>query len=172
MPRNPHKKKCRKPNCRNYTMRGRDLCRAHLAPLPPSQSEGHSPSERTSPSEDPSRSESTSGNPDHLSHGFYSRHYTIQEIADLLDQAELPALNEEITAARIAIRRLLSYLEENGGIPDRDFQAAIALVFTGASTIGRLTRHQQLLSGESADTIAGGFGAIIDQITADLEMEQ
>ena len=168
MPRNPHKKKCRKPNCRNYTMRGRDLCRAHLAPLPPSQSEGPSPGERTSLGEGTSPGE----DPNRLSHGFYSRHYTIQEIADLLDQAEIPALEEEITATRIAIRRLLSYLAENGPVPDRDFQAAIALVFTGASTIGRLTRHQQLLSGESSDTIAGGFGSIIDQITADLEMDQ
>ena len=155
MPRNPHKKRCAKPNCRNYAMRGRNLCRAHLTPKLPSQGEDTSP-----------------GESNHLTHGFYSRHYTIQELADLLDKAEIPGLDEEITAARIAIRRLLSYLAENGPIPDRDFQAAIALVFTGAATIGRLLRHQQLLSGEAADTIAGGLGAIINQITADLEKDQ
>ena len=167
MPRNPHKKRCSKPNCHNYAMRGRDLCRVHLNPLLPSPGEG------TFPDEDPSCSEGPApGNPNRLSHGFYSRHYTLQEIADLLDQAEVPALDEEITAARIAVRRLLAYIDKDGRLPDRDLQAAIALVFTGASTVGRLLRHQQLLSGEAADTIAGGFGAIIDQITADMEMDQ
>jgi len=161
MPRNPDKKRCRQPNCRNYAMRGRKLCRVHLNRLVPSPDEAPSLREGTSPGE---------SNP--LTQGFYSRHYTLQEIADLLDQVEIPALDEEITATRIAIRRLLSYLAEDDSVPDRDFQAAIALVFTGASTIGRLTRHQQVLTGESADTIAGGFGAIIDQITADMEMGQ
>ena len=174
MPRNPHKKRCAKPNCRNYAMRGRHLCRAHLNfMLPPSQGEGTSLGEGTFPGELSSQREGPSpGESNHLTHGFYSRHYTIQELADLLDKAEIPGLDEEITAARIAIRRLLSYLAENGPIPDRDFQAAIALVFTGAATIGRLLRHQQLLSGEAADTIAGGLGAIINQITADLEKDQ
>jgi len=174
MPRNPHKKRCAKPNCRNYAMRGRHLCRAHLNfMLPPTPSEVPSLGVGTSPVELPSQREGPApGESNHLSHGFYSRHYTIQELADLLDQAEIPGLDEEITAARIAIHRLLSYLTENDPIPDRDFQAAIALVFTGASTIGRLLRHQQLLSGEAADTIAGGIGTILEQITADMEKDQ
>ena len=33
MPRNPNKKPCLKPNCRNYAMRGRGLCRSHLDPI-------------------------------------------------------------------------------------------------------------------------------------------
>ena len=107
------------------------------------------------------------GNRNRLTHGFYSRHYTLQEIADLLDLAEVPGLEDEITAARIAIRRLLAYLEENGRLPNRDFQAAIALVFTGTSTIGRLLRHQQILSGESADTISGGLATILNQLADD-----
>jgi len=152
MSRNPAKKRCARPNCRNYAMHGRPLCRVHHYQKTPSPGKGTAP--------------------DKPSHGFYSRHYTIQELADLLDETEIPDLDEEITAARVAIRRLLSYLAEDDPIPDRDFQAAIALVFTGASTIGRLLRHQQLLSGEAADTIAGGLGAIIDQITADLERDQ
>ncbi len=155
MPRNPDKKHCAIPNCRAYAMRGRQRCRPHLhTALPP-------PAAATPPAE--------SGQ---LGQSFYSRHYTLQEIADLLDQADDPGLDQEITAARIAIRRILAYIDKNDQLPDRDLQAALALVFTGASTIGRLLRHQQVLSGEAADSIAGGFGAIIDQITADLEMRQ
>ncbi len=30
MPRNPHKKPCTQPKCRNYAMRGRLTCRSHL----------------------------------------------------------------------------------------------------------------------------------------------
>ncbi len=140
MPRNPDKKQCNKPNCRNYAMHGHHLCRVHLNHLLPTSEQGTSSKE---------------SNP--LSHGFYSRHYTIQELSDLLDETEIPALDEEITAARIAIRRLLSYLGENDPVPDRDFQAAIALVFTGASTIGRLIRHQQVISGESAAVTLGAL---------------
>ena len=33
MPRNPNKKQCAHPNCRNYAMRGRELCRPHLDPI-------------------------------------------------------------------------------------------------------------------------------------------
>ena len=64
-------------------------------------------------------------NKNRLTHGFYSRYFTLQEVSDLLSSADVPELAGEIIAAQIAIRRILAYLEQNGGIQDEDFQAAV-----------------------------------------------
>jgi len=110
-------------------------------------------------------------NQNRLTHGFYSPTFTLKEIADILASADVPALTAEILAAQVAVRRVLEYLENNGGLNDKDFQASIALVFTGTSTIGRLLRSQRSLTGLASEEIAEAIATALDQLSIELGLD-
>jgi hypothetical protein len=110
-------------------------------------------------------------NKNRLTHGFYSRYFTLQEVSDLFTSADVPVQPGESTAAQITLRRILAYLERNGDIKDEDFQAAVALVFTGTNTVGRFLRNQRCLKGLASEEIAVAIATVLDQISIELGLE-
>ena len=113
------------------------------------------------------------GNQNRLGHGFYSRYFSLQELADLLDTADIPALAAEISAAKIAVRRILAYLKENNGrhLPPDVFKAVIALVFIGTSTVGRLLRYQQALLDDVENVTEEAIAQALDELSERWDMD-
>ena len=107
------------------------------------------------------------GNQNRLEHGFYSRYFSLQELADLLETADIPALAAEISAAKIAVRRILAYIEEHNGrhLPPEVFKAVISLVFVGASTVGRLLRYQQALLDDVENATEEAISLALDELS-------
>ncbi len=101
--------------------------------------------------------------------GFYGTTYTPAEIADLVSQTSPNDLQDEITAARVAIRRLLQQFQ-----PEMDpveYGKLARLVFTGANSVARLLRTQRVLSGDSADGIAGAIGRALDELSNEIGID-
>jgi uncharacterized protein YjcR len=113
------------------------------------------------------------GNQNRLAHGFYSRFYTLEELADLLETADIPELAAEIATARIAVRRVLQFLHDQNGrhLDPQHFHASIALLFTGSSTVARLLRQQRAISGEAADTLTEALAAALEQVGDQLDLD-
>ena len=101
MPRNPDKKQCNKPNCRNYAMRGRDLCRSHFAP-----------------ESGPRRGGAPKGNLNSLKNAAFSR-FNPGELKDLAQQI--------IDDPHHYHRHLLQYLEAVGRPPADPLKSLVVL---------------------------------------------
>jgi hypothetical protein len=109
------------------------------------------------------------GNQNRTTHGFYSRIYTLEEIADLVAHAINDSLDDEIAAARVATRRVLTQLHDD---LDADSYAKLAgLVLDGTNTIARLLRTRRALSGDAADGIAGAIAQALDELANEWGVE-
>ncbi len=92
------------------------------------------------------------GNTNALKHGFYSRQFREIESADL--DAINANLEGEIAALRVWIRRSLEVFD-GAEDPDVETQLKILAGLGNAFTkIANLTRAQQLLGGQTDDTLA------------------
>ena len=94
--------------------------------------------------------------------GFYDQAYSMQEIADLMHAAVEGDLSDELTAARIAVRRVLRQLEEE--LSPADYARMAGLIFQGTSAIARLARAQRDLSREAADEWAKAIARALDEV--------
>jgi hypothetical protein len=110
-------------------------------------------------------------NQNRRTHGFYIQTYTLPELRDLLHVTEEPGIQEEIAAARIALRRILAYLKSNPDLDPDDFRSIMTLVFTGAGTISRLARTQHLIGGGAQDTLLDAIAEAMDQLSDDLPIQ-
>lgn len=110
------------------------------------------------------------GNTNAMTHGFYARAYTDQEIADLVAHAINESLDDEIGTARVALRRVLELLEA-GQLTADEYAKLAGLAFVGSRTIGRLLRDRRALSGESADGIADFLSSALDEVATELGID-
>ena len=110
------------------------------------------------------------GNQNRVVHGFYGRSFTLEEIADLVAYAVDMTLEDELAMVRVAVRRVMVKLKEEILLLE-DFARLVKLVFGGAMTIARLLRAKRILSGESADSISAAIAIVLDELTAEFEME-
>ena len=101
-------------------------------------------------------------NQNRRTHGFYSSTYTVEELADLVSHAIDDSLDDELSATRVAVRRVLEQL--HGELPAEEYSRLASLIFTGANTIARLLRTQRVLSGDSADSISGAIAVALDEL--------
>ena len=108
-------------------------------------------------------------NQNRLTHGFYSSTYTVEELADLVSLALDGSLDDELSASRVAIRRVIEQLHNE--LPPEEYAKLAALVFTGVNTIARLLRTQRVLSGDSADSISGALSIALDEIANEWNIE-
>jgi uncharacterized protein YjcR len=109
------------------------------------------------------------GNLNALSHGFYSRTLTPEELSDLDHRAEPDELDDEIAAARINILRLMRILKHE--LSPANYSRLAGLIFTGANTVGRLMRTKRVLEGQAADGIAGAIAQALDEIGEELGID-
>jgi hypothetical protein len=124
------------------------------------------------------------GNQNRQDHGFYGRHYSLDEIADLIAYAADMTLADEIAAVRVATRRVFEKIntgmtldqDPNGDEFKRELTAEeyaklSILIFQGASTTARLLRAQRALTGDAADGIAGAIGQALDELANEWGIE-
>jgi len=151
MPKNPHKAKCTEKTksgepCKAYaTVNG--LCSSHA--------------KRNVGAGAPK------GNDNRLIHGFYGRHFTMQEVADLVAHAQVTGLDDEIALTRVLLQRVMKVIGETKeeSIPTEEFQKLANLIFSGTNNVARLLRTQRAISGEAADGIAGAIGDALDELS-------
>jgi hypothetical protein len=129
-------------------MRGRDICNSHAglnlgAGAPP-------------------------GNTNRLDHGFYSRQYTPQEMADLVTLSDITGLDDEIATIRIATRRVMAHLKEE--LDPWRFERLTKLVYGGAVTIARLLRTRQLLDQDQLSPFDHIIAGVLDDISSDIKV--
>jgi hypothetical protein len=94
--------------------------------------------------------------------GFYDQAYSMQEIADLMRAAVEGDLRDEMTAARIAVRRVLQQLEQE--LSPAEYARMAGLIFQGTSTIARLAQAQRDLSKEAAEEWAKAIARALDEV--------
>jgi hypothetical protein len=110
------------------------------------------------------------GNRNAERHGFYGRHFTVEELAGLLalDPTAGP-LDPEIAAARVSLRRVLAFLSREGkALSPGEFAAVTRLAFQGARTVARLLRDRRALSGDAADGFLAAIGQALDELGTEL----
>jgi hypothetical protein len=111
-------------------------------------------------------------------HGFYSSVLRPDELADLVTYADDLSLDDEISCARVALRRLLTLLEspqlapfedpnDSHALTTKDYTQITALALQATRTIARLLRDARALSGEAADGIAGAIAHALDELASE-----
>ena len=108
------------------------------------------------------------GNTNRLDHGFYSRQYTHQEMADLVTLSDNAGLDDEIASIRIATRRVMAHLKEE--LDPWRFERLTKLVYGGAITIARLLRTRQMLGQDQLGPFDRIIAGVLDDISSDLEV--
>jgi hypothetical protein len=102
---------------------------------------------------------------------FYHGAFSAPELAGLPQLARAAALDEEIAAARVVLRRLLLYLRDHPDLDAATLARLAPLAFRGTLTVARLLRDQRALSGEAADGIAGAIGQALDELGSEWGVE-
>lgn len=98
-------------------------------------------------------------------HGFYGRLLSQQEVVDVISHAADMSLDEEIACARVALRRVLEFVQQDAGELDPDqYIQVIKLIFYGTRTIGRLLSERSTLTSESAQQIADFVNQALDRM--------
>ena len=110
------------------------------------------------------------GNSNSAKHGFYGSTFEPGEIADLIALAADDGLDDEIAAARVAVRRVMNKLMVLDDY-HRGTKSNAHLVFVGVNTVARLIRTRRLLTGESADNIVGALATALDELGAQWDIE-
>lgn len=106
------------------------------------------------------------GNQNRRTHGFYGRFYTVEELEALAVYAADDSLDSEIGVVRVALRRALRVLQDDGTDP-ATVAALTPLVYAGGRTVARLLRDRRLLSGEDADTIMREMADALEELGND-----
>ena len=94
--------------------------------------------------------------------GLYGQYYTAEEIAELVEHAMEYDLEDEITALRVRMSRIMKQLEEE--LPVEEYARLTDLQVKLSSTIARLMRAQRAISGESAEGFSGAFAQAMDEL--------
>ena len=92
---------------------------------------------------------------------FYSRTYTLEEIADLVHIALDHSLDDEVAAVRVAVRRVMQQLHEE--LTPTEYARLASAIFTGANTIARLVRTSRDLADDTADMFVKALRQVLDE---------
>ena len=105
-------------------------------------------------------------------HGFYAPGISRDELRDLIYLPEdLDSIDDEIIVAKIALRRVLIFLENNGNLKPRHFLAAARLVLQATRTVALLLRDKRALGGEAADSFLRSLGVALDELNTMWHLE-
>jgi hypothetical protein len=101
--------------------------------------------------------------------GFYSPNYSIEEIVDLVNLTVDDTLDDEVAAARVALRRVMEQFRQE--LSPLEYGRLSALVFRGTDTIARLLRARRQLTGDAGDAYARAIGEALDQLSREWNIE-
>jgi hypothetical protein len=102
--------------------------------------------------------------------GFYLTALTPQELDHFLRPGDL-TLDEEISLARACLLRVAEALKANGSLTPEQRIRLASLIFRGASTIARLLRERQAVSGEPGDSLSSAIGQALGEVARELGVE-
>lgn len=94
--------------------------------------------------------------------GFYKTAYTLEEVADLVNLEMNGELGDELTAVRVAIRRVMEKLGEE--LETAEYARMAALVFRGANTMAQLLRTRRAISGQAMDGLLGAIAQGLQEL--------
>lgn len=97
--------------------------------------------------------------------GFYRLAYSVREMTDLVQSAAKGDLHDELSAARVAVRRVLQQLREE--LSPAEYARMASLIFRGTSTIAGLMRAQRHLSREASAEWAATLSKALDEVGRD-----
>ena len=80
------------------------------------------------------------GNTNAVTHGYYQRRVTRDEVTSLFANAENVALTQEVTLVRVVLHRLAEYIV-SGDLPPEKLAAIAPLIFTGSRALAFLQKH-------------------------------
>lgn len=109
------------------------------------------------------------GNQNRRTHGFYGRYYSAEEMEALSGDVE-DSLDGEIGVVRVALRRSLRVLEDDGADPAL-VVALVPLVYAGGRTVARLLRDRKLLSGDDQASVMRELADALEELGAEWDVK-
>jgi len=100
---------------------------------------------------------------------FYGHIYSVEEIADLVAREADESLEDEITATRVATRRVMEQLQKE--LDPIEYGRLARVVFAGSNTLAQLLRTQRVLTGGSEDGIARAIAEALDELEDELGLK-
>ncbi len=107
------------------------------------------------------------GNQNARSHGFYAQLWSEAETADLVAMGDVVALSDELAAARIHLRRLMSFIgeaEQSETMTASRYASLSPLVSGQLNTIANLARTVHLLTGGLGAAVGSAVGEALDSL--------
>jgi len=138
----PQKKRCAKPGCRAWAMKGATYCRAHRSDLSPTRRK------RTGPEAPPE--------------GFYGELFTQEELLDLAGATARPSLADEIGMLKVLIRRVVAR-EEDPNI--------LSKVGRAVEQLTKAWRLERSISGDAAEGLAAAMAQVLDELSLELGID-
>lgn len=92
---------------------------------------------------------------------FYHRTYTIEEVADLIHLAIDHSLDDEVAAARVAVRRVMTQLKVE--LSPAEYARLATVIFTGTNTVGRLLRTGHELADKRTQEIMDAIARVLKE---------
>jgi len=80
------------------------------------------------------------GNTNAITHGFYQKRVTEEEVSQTFASAQDVTLIQEAILIRVVLRRLLNYMHDKDTPPER-ITAIAPLIFTGARALAFIEKH-------------------------------
>lgn len=107
------------------------------------------------------------GNNNALKHGFYSRHFTAPETADLADMMA-DGIDDEIAMLRVATRRVMALATD-----EQDLATACDLLDTlgtASTRLATLLRTKRLLSPAQGNDVARAIGDALTAVVKEMQL--
>ena len=104
-------------------------------------------------------------------HGFYSRHFSEDEMALVAAFCTDPSLDDEIAMQRVANLRVVQALGEidTSQLSDREQLARLHEALSmGLGRVAKLLRDKRALSGEAADGLQNAITKALDEIATEM----
>jgi len=104
--------------------------------------------------------------------GFYHRNFSSPELVDLAVNSTENSLSDEIAAARVALRRVLDYLDVRGSdLTPGALAELTALTFRGVDSIARLIKAQQSLAPHPSQDLSSALIRVIEEVAQGWEAD-
>ena len=105
------------------------------------------------------------GNQNARKHGFYSRIYTEEDLADIASVAAAADLSDEIALLRVFIRRVA--LE---GVETMEAPELLSAISRACGRLTQMLKARRQISGEAADDFQQALAEVLDGLAEELDL--
>jgi hypothetical protein len=103
------------------------------------------------------------GNQNARKHGFYSRIYTEEDLADIASVAATADLSDEIALLRVFIRRVAVEGVETMQAPE-----LLSAISRACGRLTQMLKAQRVISGDAADSFQQALAEVLDGLEEEL----